>query len=381
ISLAGMRAPGVVQRVERVELKRCQTPAAALAALGVASEDIAGALASLTSHIDFRRMRPGDGIKARFDAENRMLYLDISRGLLEQARARRLGDTWAGEKIEVAVDTVVAEVSGQVKSSLWEALVGAAGEDPRLVAVLVDIFAYEIDFYTEIQPSDSFALLVEKRYANGQFLDYGDVTAAEFVTGATPHRAFLHHREDGTRSYFDGAGNSLRKQLLKAPLKYAPVTSSFGVRKHPVLGYTRNHNGTDYGVPVGTPVWSVGDGRVVTAGWHSGFGKLVEVQHPNGWLSQYAHLSKINVKVGQRIQQKDVVGLVGQTGLATGPHLHYGLKKNGAYVNSLAQKFERAKPLVGPELTEFSAHVAKLLGDLNKVRVAQEQAVHAPPKG
>lgn len=369
---AGIRTPGLVQRVERLKLRNGQTPAAALQTLGVTGDEITAALASISNYIDFRRMRPGDDMKARFDASNKLLSLDINRGMLDQARTKRLASGWQGEKVDVQVDTVIAEVSGQVSTSLWDALITQAGEDPRLVAALVDIFAYDIDFYTEVRPNDAFRLLVEKRYANGQFIDYGEVAAAEFVTGDLPHRAFMHHNADGTTGYYDEHGQSMRKQLLKAPLKYAPVTSTFGVRKHPILGYTRNHNGTDYGVPIGTPVWSVGDGRVITAGIHSGFGKLVEVSHPNGWISQYAHLSRINVHVGQHVRQKDIVGLVGMTGLATGPHLHYGLKKNGHYVNSLLQKFERAKSLDGADLAAFNTQVAKLIDDLSKLRVAQQ---------
>ncbi|RYF08473.1 MAG: M23 family metallopeptidase, partial [Deltaproteobacteria bacterium] len=352
----------------------------ALATLGVPSDQIHLALASLGDWGNFRQMRPGDTLRAQFDSHDALLELEVSRGPIVQARTRRGAHGWEGEQVEVQIDTVLAAVCGQVRFSLWDALV-SAGEDARLVAALVDIFAYEIDFYTEVHPNDAFSLLVEKRYVGGQFVEYGDVTAAEFISGGRQHRAFLQRRADGTATYYDEAGHSLRKQLLKAPLKYALVTSRFGVRKHPVLGYTRNHNGTDYGVPVGTPVWAVGDGRVVRAGWHGGYGRLVEVAHPNGWVSQYAHLSKIMVRPGQHVHQKDVVGLVGMTGLATGPHLHYGLKKNGHYVNSLAQKFERAKSLTGSELEGYQADVHKLLEGLQRVRVAQKVVASAPEKG
>ena len=376
----GLRSAGAVQNIQSLVLRAGQTPAAALSGAGIASDDINGAFASLAEWVDFRRMRPGDVLQVRTDAAGALVGLEVSQGRLEQARTRRGETGWQGEKLEVSLDTVVAEVQGEVRSSLWDALV-TAGESPALVQALVDIFAYEIDFYTEMRPGDTFRLLVEKRYANGEFLDYGAVTAAEFTTGTTPHRAFAFVHDDGHVSYFDASGESLRKQLLKAPLRYGAVTSRFGVRRHPILGYTRNHNGTDYGVPVGTPVWSVGDGRVIKAGWHGGFGRLVEVSHANGWVSQYAHLSRINVRVGQRLRQKQIVGLVGQTGLATGPHLHYGLKKNGHYVNSLAQKFERSAPLVGPQLRTFSEHVAKRMDDLNKMRLAQQPPGTLPQKG
>ena len=128
-----------------------------------------------------------------------------------------------------------------------------------------------------------------------------------------------------------------------------------GKRRHPVLGYTRSHNGIDYGVGTGTPAWSVGGGKVVRAGRHGGYGKLVEIRHANGWLSQYAHLSKISVRVGQRVTQKQIIGKTGSTGMSTGPHLHYGLKRHGAYVNPLAQKFSRGKSLKGQELARYKA--------------------------
>ena len=379
-ALLGARSPGVVQRVERLALRSGQTLGTALMGHGLAEEDVRGALDSLREVLDFRRMRPGDLLTLRFDAGDRLVSLDVLRGPLDQFHTERQGPTWTGRRLLVQVDTVVMGVHGEVRTSLWDALL-AAGEDGRLVAELVDIFAYEIDFYSEVRPADAFSLLVEKRYVGGRFIGYGDVSAAEFSTGALPHRAFAFRQADGHLGYFDEHGSSMRKQLLKAPLKYAPVTSGFGVRRHPILGYTRNHNGVDYGVPVGTPVWAVGDGRVTLAGWGRGYGKLVEVSHPNGWLSQYAHLSKILVRPGQRVRQRDVVGLVGQTGMATGPHLHYGLKKNGHYVNALKQRFERSEPLTGRDLEVFQPQVGRWLEGLGRMRVAQQPHTSAPQKG
>lgn len=377
--MLGIRSNGVVQRVERIELKQHRSLGHALVAMGVRPQDAQEALVSLQKFIDYRRLRPTDIFKACFDAKDTLVSLEVHQGPLAQTLTRRTEHGWHTERTEIPVETVLGEISGEVHTSLWNALVHA-GESPALVQQLVDIFAYEIDFYSEVRPGDSFTLLVEKRYGNGQFLGYGDVTAAEFITGETPHRAFLF-RNNGQAAYYDEKGLAMRKQLLRAPLSYGAVTSNFGVRKHPVLGYTRNHNGTDYGVPIGTPVWSVGEGRVITAGWHGGYGRLVEVSHPNGWVSQYAHLSKILVRPGQHVHQKDVVGLVGQTGLATGPHLHYGLKKNGHFVNSLTQKFERAKSLGGHELTDYIQHVHRMMDDLVHVRIAQRPNLESPGNG
>ena len=373
--LAELRTPGLVQRIERVVLGNGRSPARALLAVGVRQDDVRGIMHGLDKTLDVRRMRATDVFKVRFDGGGRLVSVELGRGPLDQIVVRRQGQSFAAERQRIPVDTVVQEVVGEINTSLWEALV-AAGEDPRLAQQLVDIFAYEVDFYTEVRSGDAFRLLVEKRYAHGQFLGYGDMLAAELMASGETHRAFLA-KHDGISEYFDEHGAAMRKQLLRMPLQYGAVTSRFGRRRHPVLGYTRAHNGVDYGVPVGTPCWSVGDGKVVRAGWHGGYGRLVEVSHANGWVSQYAHLSHINVHVGQKVRQKQVVGLIGMTGLATGPHLHYGLRHNGHYVNSLAQHFERAKALSGPALTAFRSDVVRYMGELDKLQFAHD----AKPQG
>ena len=160
---------------------------------------------------------------------------------------------------------LVSAVEGEVSISLWDALI-SSGEKAALVSLFVEIFAWDIDFFSDVHPGARFRILVEKVHGNGEFIGYGNILAAEFVQGEEVHQAFAHVGEKEIVSYFDKDGNSMRKQLLKAPVKYANVTSGFGNRRHPILGYTRKHNGVDYGLPTGTPVWSVGDGRVVRAG-------------------------------------------------------------------------------------------------------------------
>ncbi len=376
----GLVAAGPVKRVETITLNAGQAAAVALSLAGVPAADVSAAINSLKGLVDFRLMRPGHKFKLRFAADGALLSMDVLQGLLHQTRTERHGESWQGMALNIPVHSIETEVSTVVQSSLWEALVYQAHEDSRLVHALVEIFAWEIDFYSEVHTGDAVRILVDKHFAEGQFVGYGPVKAAEFVSAGVTHRAFWHKRpapknapsnSEMLISYFTEDGASLRKQLLKAPLKYGHVTSTFGKRKHPVLGYTRSHNGTDYGVPTGTPVWSVGSGTVVRAGWHGGFGRLVEVRHANGWLSQYAHLSRLAVKPGQRVEQKQIVGNVGSSGLSTGPHLHYGLKKHGKYVNSLKQKFEPGKALVGEELRQFRAQVAVLRGRLQGMPLAQ----------
>jgi murein DD-endopeptidase MepM/ murein hydrolase activator NlpD len=366
---AGMRTPARVQRVVTTELKRGQTVAAALTSLGVRSEEVTVALASLKGVVDFRRLRPGHSLKARFDADRKLVGLDVQIGLTERARAHKSTTGWQGHPLDVYVDTITTTVKGQVRSSLWESLIGA-GERPWLITEIVDMFAWDIDFYTEIYPGDTFKVLVEKRYLDGEFVGYGALLAGEFVTNKISHRAYRFEAGGGGFAYYDEQGRSLRKQLLRSPLQYGNVTSGFGNRMHPILGYNRAHNGIDYGVPLGTPVWSVGDGHVTRASYDAGFGRIIEVRHPNGWVSQYAHLSRIDVKVGQRVSQKEFIAKTGSTGMSTGPHLHYGLKRFNAYVNPAAQKFERGKSLEGTDLERFKTAVQKLVTELDRVSVA-----------
>jgi len=376
----GLRTPSRVQQVLDITLKRGQTVAAALSSAGIRNEEINAALGSLTGVVDFRRLRPGHQLKARLDKDQRLIGLDVHAGPVDRARAHVGQHGWQGHTLDVHVDTLVHNVRGEVRSSLWDALVGT-GEKPWLVTEVVDMFAWDIDFYTEVHPGDSFRLVVEKRYLDGDFVGYGALLAGEFVTQGQAHRAFRFQPSDGSAGFYDDAGRSLKKQLLKSPLQYGNVTSNFGMRFHPVLGYNRAHNGIDYGVPTGTPVWSVGDGTVVRAMQDRGFGKYIEVRHPNGWLSQYAHLSKIDVRVGQRVGQKDFIGKTGSTGLSTGPHLHFGLKRNNTYVNPAAQKFERSKALTGKDLETFLEQVKKLTGALDELKVAHEAVAAGAREG
>ena len=380
---AGIRTPGPVQKVTTVGLRPGQNVAQALLGAGIAAPEVTAAVASLSSLVDFRRLKPGHELRARLDAGGSLLSLDVRRGPADQIRTEKQDSAWRAARLDIPVNTVRTVVRGQVQSSLWEAM-EQSGEDPRLAIDVADIFAWDIDFYTDLHPGDSFVIVVDKCYVEGKFVSYGPIAAARFVTDGTRHEAFLHHGQGSAAaiaSYFDADGQSLRKQLLKSPLKYGHITSGFGMRVHPILGYSRAHNGIDYGAPVGTQVWAVGDGRVTKAGWVDGYGNYVELHHANGWESEYGHLSRILVHTGQRIGQKDVIALSGSTGLSTGPHLHYGLKLNGHFVDPSRQKFERAKPLDGEEKQRFDEEVRRLRGELDDGRIAHWRLPGEAQKG
>jgi murein DD-endopeptidase MepM/ murein hydrolase activator NlpD len=214
------------------------------------------------------------------------------------------------------------------------AAIDKAGEHIDLALGMADVFSGEIDFNSDLQPGDRFRLLVERHTREGKLSGYGAILAAEFVNDGRRLRAVRFTPEGGSPAYYDENGRSLKRFFLKSPLKFEPrITSRFSTsRLHPILGYARAHNGVDYFAPLGAPVGSVAPGVVTHAGWTNGGGRTVKVRHPNSYETEYLHLSSISVRAGARIGQGELVGRVGMTGLATGVHLHYGMKKNGHYV-------------------------------------------------
>jgi murein DD-endopeptidase MepM/ murein hydrolase activator NlpD len=244
-------------------------------------------------------------------------------------------------------------------SSLVAAL-DAAGETIDLTLALAGIFGGEIDFTTEIQPGDHFELSVEKQFREDQqFAGYGPILAAEFTNAGRRVRAVRFTPEGGSPGYYDEHGVSMRRFFLASPLKFQPVvTSAFSRhRLHPVLREYRAHLGVDYRAPSGAPVVAVADGVVVSAGANGGAGRIVHLRHANGYETKYLHLSAITVRAGARVHQGDLVGRVGASGLATGPHLDYRLMKNGAFINPIAahRSMPPADPVPEPEMIAFVA--------------------------
>ncbi|MDP3717438.1 MAG: peptidoglycan DD-metalloendopeptidase family protein [Acidobacteriota bacterium] len=302
-------------------------------------------VASIGGAFDLRRIRAGqaylidrllDGRVRRFEYEiDGDRRLTATRGSLD-------GTPRFHTAIEpIPKETAVVMVEGAIDrdTNSLSAALDKAGERIDLALGLADVFSGEIDFNSGLQPGDSFRLLVERQTREGKLAGYGPILAAEFVNVGRQLRAIRFTPEGGAAAYYDDQGRSLKRFFLKSPLKFEPrVTSRFSTsRKHPVLGYARAHNGVDYSANTGAPVVSVAPGVVTLAGWTNGGGRTVKVRHPNGYETEYLHLSSIAVRQGARISQGQLVGLVGMTGLATGPHLHYGLKKGGRYVNPVLE--------------------------------------------
>ena len=253
-------------------------------------------------------------------------------------------------------------VSGEVARSLFHAMEGA-GESAQLVLDFVEIFSAEFDFTAETRNGDRFRMLVEKRYAEETFVDYGRVLVAQYVTNDSVLTGVAHEAVSGF-GYYDADGRSLRKSFLKSPLEFTRITSGFTyARPHPILGGVRPHLAIDYAAPTGTPVRAVADGHVLAAGWRGGNGISVTLRHRRGYETMYNHLSRLaaNVRTGIRVAQRQVIGFVGATGLATGPHLDYRVARHGRFVNPLGERFIAGDPVPARDRPQFVARARDLL--------------------
>ena len=321
----------------------------------IATGEAVPLVSSIASAMDVRKLRAGqpyaldrllDGRVRRFEYEldnDRMLVVtravdgEVPPKPSAKADAPRFLATIDRIPKLAAVVAVEGEINRDTNSLV--ASLDHAGERIELALGMADVFSGEIDFNSDLQPGDRFRVLVERHTRDGKLSGYGPILAAEFVNDGRTLKAIRFAPEGGSPGYYDENGRSLKRFFLKSPLKFEPrITSRFSSsRKHPILGYARAHNGVDYHAPTGAPVGSVAPGVVTMAGWTAGGGRTVKVRHPNSYETEYLHLSSIAVRSGQRVGQGDLVGRVGQTGLATGPHLHYGLKKHGRYVNPIIE--------------------------------------------
>ena len=269
----------------------------------------------------------------------------------------RQGGQFHAEVDTIPSSTLTDSVSGKINGSLFDS-VTQAGETPELAMRLADIFSWDLDFYTDPRPGDTFRVAVEKKVlSNGQILGYGRILAAEYNNDGRVYRAVLFHDPMGRPAYYTPDGKSLKKAFLHSPLKFgAVVTSHFSYsRYHPILKYYRPHLGTDYAAPIGTPVQTIGDGRVIFAGRKGEDGNLVKIQHINGYETYYMHLSRVLVRVGQRVVQGQRIGLVGMTGLATGPHLDFRIERHGQFMNFERLPLPPANPVASRDVAEFTA--------------------------
>ncbi len=251
--------------------------------------------------------------------------------------------------------------SGEITSSLYAAA-RKAGLSPSAIATMTDeIFKYDIDFSKDIQPGDRFSVVMDETWREGEKVDTSKILAATFTSDGKTYSGFRFDR-NGKSEYFDVNGRPLKKSFIRMPIPFARLSSTFGARKHPVLGKMRMHKGVDYAARTGTPIMAAGDARVQFAGVQRGYGNVVILDHGKGHTTLYGHMSRFGkIRTGQTVAQGTVIGYVGSTGLATGPHLHYEFRVNGVHRNPLSVTMPPPEPLKGAELVAFRAQTAPAL--------------------
>jgi murein DD-endopeptidase MepM/ murein hydrolase activator NlpD len=346
------------------KISKGQSLSAALRPAGIPAEMIESISRHLKPILNLRRMNPGDSYEVRLTPEGKFRGFSYQSSPIDvyQITLKPSGE-WNAQKLDLPVDKYWAQVSGEITSNLFETM-NKLGERDQLTLDFAEIFAWEIDFRTELQPGDRFRIVLEKYYAGDSFIKYGRILFAEFKGQAKSLQGIYYRPGKGPADYFTEKGESLRKAFLRSPLKFTRISSGYSKsRLHPILGERRPHLGVDYAAPEGTPVWAVADGTVATAGWNGGYGKQVVLKHVKGYQSLYGHLSRIapGVQKGKSIRQKQIIGYVGSTGLSTGPHLDFRLTKSGAYHNPLKEISPRAPSLTSKELPDFQQAVAPLL--------------------
>ena len=257
--------------------------------------------------------------------------------------------------------TLLSTMTSVINDNLFQA-VADAGESPQMALKLAELFGSEINFIRDLQEGDSFSVLVEKRYREGEYKGYGRILAAHFTNKGKTFEAYLFREGSKGANYYNSKGENVRKSLLQAPLAFTRVTSRFTKnRMHPILGYSRPHEGVDYAAPTGTPVKAVGEGVVTARQWSGGYGNQIIVRHGGGLESLYAHLSGYarGLKKGQKVRQGQVIGFVGMTGLATGPHLDFRLRQSGKFVNPAKAINPRGEPVSKGAMKAFEKVMAE----------------------
>lgn len=360
-------------RIARGEVRSGVPVIKSLTRLGLSAADAQLIINALDGVFDFRRAQPGQRFEVSFEeAGRRPRRFRYEASLTEVYVVDRAGDGFRGRAVRIPTDRKLRSFGGTISNSLYAAL-AELGAHPSLTGAIVDVLSMHVDFFREQRPGDTFRVLVEEESLKGTFLGYGPVLALEYSgVKAGKRRFFRFGAGDDDPTYYDEKGISVPRSEIRIPLHYTRISSRFGVRFHPVLKRKQMHNGVDFAAPTGTPVWACADGTIALAQRAGANGNLVSISHGDGLSSHYAHLSRFagGVRQGVAVRSRQVIGFVGSTGRSTGPHLHFGLKKNGAFIDPLKYKVRPGRPAPG----RYAAELAKLIRDrgeaLDRVRIA-----------
>lgn len=343
-------------------------------------------LAAIREFPEVRRaldmLKPGDPLTFSHDDKGDLQSLSRQVDNTTRLSITRDAEGFKAQLIETPLDARVTAVRGTVNNSLFESAQRAGLSAKLIMSMANDIFGWDIDFALDIREGDRFNVVYEKLYRNGTYLSDGKILAAEFINDGKPYRAVRFESADGVISnYFTPEGRSMHKQFLRAPLDFTRISSGFSLaRFHPILNKVRAHKGVDYAAATGTPIKAAGDGKVIFQGWQTGYGNVVIIDHGSGITTLYGHLSRFNkqLRKGMKVNQGDLVGFVGMTGAATGPHLHYEYRINGVHKDPRTVPLPKAGPIPAKYMAEFQGLAGPLLTQLD--RTSQQRVVAGPAR-
>ncbi|MGP1677035.1 MAG: peptidoglycan DD-metalloendopeptidase family protein [Burkholderiales bacterium] len=364
------QSPDVNQVFWREErFGRADTISDLLARVGVHDQEARAFLAWIKRGRSLQLLRPGTTVQARTADDGSLLAL---RYITDKGRLigfDKQGAEFKAVEQQLALLPQQQMKSGEIRSSLFAAA-DAAGVSDNVAIQLADIFSGEIDFHRDLRRGDKFTVIYEMFYHEGRAIKSGRVLGAEFINQGTSYRAIWFQDAEGKGGYYTPDGKNLRKAFLRSPLEFSRISSGFSMRFHPILHQWRTHKGIDYAAPVGTHVKATADGTVEFVGTQSGYGKVIVLKHQRGLSTRYAHLSRFaaGLRKGVRVEQGDVIGNVGQTGWATGPHLHYEFRVNDEVRNPLTVALPAALPVPAQQMAAFSRASAPLAAELNLLR-------------
>ena len=351
---------------QTVRVAQGQTLGSLFADLGLSARTMHRVLEVPEAQQMASRLRVGSELAFEIGADGELKGLRFDHGDSQRVKLAVSADGVQREVIERPVERRVVVAGGTIKSSLF-ADGAKAGLGPGVMNEMVKALQFDIDFAQDIREGDTFQIVYEEIWREGERVRDGGVVAVNFVNQGKAYTAVRFER-DGKAEFFDLDGRPLRKSFMRTPIEFARLTSGFGARRHPILGRMRMHNGVDYAAPVGTPIFAAGDARVKFAGWQGGYGRTVVLDHGNGITTLYAHMSRLGpYRVGQRVRQGATIGFVGASGMATGPHLHYEFRVNGVHRNPLTVTMPKPEPLTGPALAEFRRATAPALAQLKRI--------------
>lgn len=358
---------------QEVTVKRGDSLALIFDRLGLTQQQLHTLLEQGGAASNLKKIYPGQTFRVMSSADNGLEKLTYRIDNLSTLEVTRNGDGFDVSTSHRTPEFRTNHASGIITSNLFLAA-GKAGMSDNITMELAGIFGWDIDFALDIREGDAFTVLYEEMYLDGESIGNGEIIAAEFINQGKTYQAFRYTDKSGKTDYYSLDGKSMRKTFLRTPVELARISSRFNLkRKHPILNKIRAHKGVDYAAARGTPVKATGNGKIVHRGKKGGYGNTIVIQHGSEYSTLYAHLSKYRggLKVGSRVSQGQVIGYIGSSGLATGPHLHYEFRVNGVHRDPLRVKLPGAEPLDGKYMSDFKSQAQALIAQLDVVRTVQ----------